>query len=111
MNVEVTQSDHVTVVVVDGDLDMTSAPHMVRTLTELLDQGKVRLVVDLAGVPYIDSTGLAELIGAMKRARQAGGDLRLCALQGEVLQVIQMTRLSQAMAVYPRRRDAVASWG
>ncbi len=110
MDIEVTQSSQVTVVVPKGDLDAAAAAHMKQALKELIDTGKTSLVVDLDGVPYIDSAGLGELVSAMKRVRQAGGDLRLCALRAEVRGIFEMTRLIEEMAVYPTRRAAVASW-
>lgn len=110
MEITVTEASRVTVVVPQGDLDAASAAQVRRTLTDLLGAGKTRLVVDLGGVAYIDSATLAELVGAMKRARDAGGDLRLCALRGDVLQIFELTRLNQGMAVFPTREEAVRSW-
>lgn len=91
-----------------GDLDMASVGQM--KLQDYLNAGKVKLVVDLGDVDYIDSAGLGELVRAMKRARQAGGDLRLCEVRGEVLRIIEITGLHKAIAVFPTRQEAVASW-
>ncbi|MBI4590838.1 MAG: STAS domain-containing protein, partial [Candidatus Rokubacteria bacterium] len=102
--------NQVTVVIPEGELDMAAAPEIEQTLKGLIDEGKTKLVVDLGGVSYLDSSALGELVRAMKRARQAGGDLRLCALRGDVLQIFEMTRLSQAMNVYRARKAAVDSW-
>jgi len=55
----------------------------------------------------IDSSGLGEEVRAMKRARQAGGDLRLCGVREDVLQLFEMTRLNKAIAIYPTRRSSV----
>ena len=77
-------------VVADGDLDMASAAQL--KLIDLLNAGKTKIVLDLQGVDYIDSAGLGEVVRAMKRAREAGGDLRLCGLRENVLKIIQMTR-------------------
>lgn len=107
---EVTQSGQVTVVAPKGDLDTASAEKVRRTLRDLLDQGNTKLVVHLGAVDYIDSAGLGELISAMKRARQAGGDVRLCDLHGDVLRIFEMTWLNRAILVYPTREEAVASW-
>ena len=110
MDVKVTESRQVTVVAVTGDLDTASARQMKRALEDLLDQGKSRLVVDLGGVGYIDSAGLGELVRAMKRARETTGDVRVCALRGNVQRIFELTRLNEGMAVYPTLREAVASW-
>ena len=110
MDIQLTQSGEVTVVVPKGDLDTASATQMKQMLTALLDAGKIRLVVDLGGVGYMDSAGLGQLVNAMKLSRKAGGDLRLCALSEEALRVFETTRLNKEMALYPTRQAAVTSW-
>jgi len=82
MNIDVTQSSGVAVVVPRGDLDMAAVPDVRNALTGLLDNGQSRLLIDLDDVGYIDSSGMGTLIAAMKQARAAGGDVRLCGLQG-----------------------------
>ncbi len=67
-------------------------------------------VLDLGGVAYIDSSSLSEVVRAMKRARQAGGDLRLCSVREDVLEIFEMTGLNKAIAIYPTREEAVSSW-
>lgn len=91
-----------------GGLDMTAASQL--KLQDYINAGKSRLILDLEGVDYIDSAGLGEIVRAMKRAREAGGDLRLCSLREEVLRIIEITGLNKAIAVYPTREEAVASW-
>ncbi len=60
-----------------GRLDLLSAAEAKSRLLETGAGGHPRLVIDLAEVSFIDSTGLGALIGALKSARQHGGDLRL----------------------------------
>ncbi len=110
MDIQITQSGEVTVVAPKGDLDTASATQMQQTLTALLDAGKNRLVVDLGAVGYMDSAGLGQLVNAMKLARKAGGDLRLCALSEEALHVFETTRLNKEIALYPTRQAAITSW-
>lgn len=95
-------------VVPDGDLDMASVTQL--NLRDHLTAGKTKIVLDLQGVDYIDSAGLAEVVRTMKRAREAGGDLRLCGLRENVLRIIEMTGLNKAIAVFPTRDEALASW-
>ena len=92
----------------DGDLDMASASQL--KLTDHLNAGQTKIVLDLQGVDYIDSSGLAEVVRAMKRAREAGGDLRLCGLRENVLKIIEMTGFNKAISVYPTLEEALASW-
>jgi anti-sigma B factor antagonist len=91
-----------------GDLDMASAGQM--KLQDYLNAGRIKLVLDLESIEYIDSAGLGEIVRAMKRAREAGGDLRLCGVHGQVGKIIEITGLHKAISVYPTREEAVASW-
>src|SRR5213596_3942617 len=110
MDIEVTQSSEVTVVAPKGDLDMAAADQVKRTLTGLIGQGQSRLVMDLGGVGYIDSSGMGVLVASMKQARAAGGDVRLCGLQKEVLSILVVTHLTKVLAVYASRQEAISSW-
>jgi anti-sigma B factor antagonist len=110
MDIDVTQSGGVTVVVPRGDLDMATVDEVRRALTGLIDRGQSRLLMDLSGVGYIDSSGMGALVAAMKQARAAGGDVRLCALQEDVRGIFELTRLARAMSIHPTRREALASW-
>lgn len=110
MDIEVTQTGGVTLVVPTGDLDMGSADQMKRTLSELIEKGQSKLVMDLASVSYIDSSGLGALVAAMKQARAVGGNLKLCGLQEDVRSIFEMTRLIKVMAVHSDREEAVSSW-
>jgi anti-sigma B factor antagonist len=58
-------------------LDAFSAPELRKRLEELLAEGVCRFVIDLSAVPFLDSAGLAVLVGLLKRARTAGGDVKL----------------------------------
>ena len=67
----------VAVLTVNGSMDPYSAPEIRGVLTDMLNEGRYRQVVDLRGVVLLDSTGLGVLVGALKRARARGGDLVL----------------------------------
>jgi anti-sigma B factor antagonist len=110
MDIEVIQANDVTVVAPRGDLDMAVAGDLRRTLVDLIDRGRHRLVVDLAAVPYVDSSGMGALVAALKHARTQGGDLRLAALQEDVRAVFALTRLDRAINIGSTRQDALASW-
>jgi anti-sigma B factor antagonist len=110
MDIEVTRSAAITVIVPQGDLDMAAADQMKRVLTGLVNDGSVKLLVDLGSVGYIDSSGMGALVATLKHARTAGGDLRLCALQDDVRAIFEMTRLIKAVTIHATRGEALAAW-
>jgi anti-sigma B factor antagonist len=111
MDIEVSELKQVTIVTPQSDFDMGAADTIKRRLTELVDKGRTRLVIDMGLVSYIDSSGLGALVAAMKHARTARGDVKLCALQSGVRSVFEMTRLHKVMSIHATRQEAVASWG
>jgi len=71
------QDGRVTVVSPSGRLDMAAAPAFREQVRALVTAGAARLVVDLGDVTFVDSSGLGAVIGGLRLARQAGGDLRI----------------------------------
>jgi anti-sigma B factor antagonist len=82
-----------------GELDGYSSPAVTETITALAGEGVARVEVDLAGVSFVDSSGLAALIGATKRLRAAGGDLVIHRPQLPTRRVFEMTGLHNLFTV------------
>ena len=101
LSVNSRQSGGQTVVQVDGEIDVYTAPTLREELSSLLDGDHINLVVDLTGVSFMDSTGLGVLVGTLKRVRAAGGDLRLVIDQERILKVFRITALTQVFAIHP----------
>jgi anti-anti-sigma factor len=91
----VTQSDRITVVRPDGQIDIGNAGDFKSQLQGLLQRGERRVVVDLARVQYVDSAGLSALMAVVNVFRAADAMVRLCAAQPAVLKIFQLTRLDE----------------
>jgi anti-sigma B factor antagonist len=81
----------------EGRLNMVAAPGLRKELHSLVEQGNSRIVVDLSGTDFIDSSGLGALISGLKAARQAGGDLRIAAPTRQVTTVMELTNLNRVL--------------
>jgi anti-anti-sigma factor len=92
----------------EGRLDLMSARDLRARLTEAVAAGQDRLVVDLADVPFIDSSGLGALISVLKAARQAGGDLRIARPDEQPLTVLKLTTLDRVLKPYASVEEALA---
>jgi anti-sigma B factor antagonist len=103
-----TLGDH-TVLAVGGEIDVYTAPQLRTELIRLADQGQVRIVVDLQGVEFLDSTGLGVLVGALKRARVGGGSVELACNQPKILKIFNVTGLEKVFAIHPSVDEAVAA--
>lgn len=88
------------VVGVSGEVDLYTAPQLRETLIDLVERGRHRIIVDLAGVEFLDSTGLGVLVVGLKRCREHDGDLALVAPQDPVHKVLTITRLDKVFAIH-----------
>lgn len=98
-----TRGDGIGVVTPQGRLNMVSARRLKELLSELVAAGTTRIVVDMAETTFLDSSGLGALIGGLKSARQAGGDLRIARPTPSVMTVFELTNLDKVL----RPRDSV----
>jgi anti-anti-sigma factor len=88
-------------VVVVGELDMATAPHLTSALDAVARAEPERVVVDLASVSFLDSSGLAALFLAQARLQEGGGVLVLGPISTSVRSVLQMAGLERAFVVEP----------
>ena len=89
-----TTVDHgAAVVFVSGELDLSTAPELSRSLVTVLDQHPQALTLDLAGVEFIDSTGLTLLVRTSKRLQEHDGALRLTSPTPPVRRVLELVGL------------------
>lgn len=90
-----------------GELDITDAVSVAATVAA----SNLEIIVDLAGLDFIDSSGVAALARGRKHARHAGGDLVLAAPQQQVLRVLTLTRLVEVLHVHCSVAEAAGSAG
>lgn len=88
------------VVTVIGRLNGASAPDFKKKIKQIVEGGRSRLIVDLCGVQFIDSSGLSALISGMKCARESGGFFRLAGLKDQVASVIKLMMLDRVFEIY-----------
>ncbi len=110
MEIQLNDAVVATVLQISGDIDASSSTKLAQAVNELLGQGKVKLVVDLSGVAFMDSSGIASLVLLYKRSKSALGDLRVCGLQDGVQALFDMTRLNRLLDVFPDATAAMADW-
>jgi anti-sigma B factor antagonist len=94
----------------EGAIDLHVSPELRASLRMIIDEEKPkRLVVDLSRVPYIDSSGLAVLIGAMQSLELEGGVFLLAGAQEGVQMILESARLDQYFRLFPSVEAALAA--
>jgi anti-sigma B factor antagonist len=102
--------DNVLILELAGRFDTYTAPPVRQWLEEAATQEPTNVIVNLRGVSFLDSTGLATLVQGMKRCRQTSGDLLLCNLQQPVRLIFELTRLDKAFEIYPGEEEAIRAF-
>ena len=96
-----------TVIEATGRLDMVAAPQLKALIQAAVTKGQTPVVIDLSGVAFMDSTGLAALISGLRVTRQAGSDLRIAGAASQVLSVLQMTGIDRVIQPYANINEAI----
>ncbi len=94
---------------VRGEVDAYTAPRLRERILELVNAGKYRIVANLEGVEFMDSTGLGVLVGGLKRVREHDGTLALVCTKPAVLRVLAITGLNEVFPLHQTVDEAVAS--
>ena len=104
------ECDGYVIVALRGELDVLDAAGVAAALVAVTARGPW-VIVDLAGLGFIDASGLGALVSGWKQARRAGGDLLLAAPQRRVVEVLAITRLLDLFSVHPSVEEAVRGAG
>lgn len=113
MALEITQRDRegIAVLHLKGRLVAGQAVSEFRdTLESLSRDGISKLVLDLAGVDYIDSTGLGALVVSATSRRKTGGNIKLLNLNRRNIELLVMTKLATVFEIFTDEQDAVNSY-
>jgi anti-sigma B factor antagonist len=97
------------VVTVAGEVDIYTSPALKAALAEVDLDGCRMLVVDLCSVGFIDSSGLGVLVGALRRAREAGGDLRVVSDNETVARILRITGLDSVFSLHATLDEALGA--
>jgi anti-anti-sigma factor len=110
MEIQSKQAGDVTILSLKGSIDAMTAPKITEYIQGLIAKGNTRLVADFSGVDYTSSAGLRALLGAIKETRSQGGDMRLVAVQPDVMKVLNLSGFTNILKMYPDPDVAVASY-
>ena len=95
------------VVAVRGEIDLFTAPELKAVLSEAVEAGRTRIVVDLTETTFLDSTALGVLIGAVKRLRSRDGVLTIVNTDANIAKTFEITGLDQIFTIRPTRDEAI----
>jgi anti-sigma B factor antagonist len=101
-------SDRTAIVDVAGEIDLNTSNAFQQELLGVLDKSPTRIVVNLSGVSYMDSSGVASLVKLLSRVRRSSVALRLYGLTDRVRGVFEITRLDSVFDIFGTEEEALA---
>lgn len=111
MKIDVRQEGNVTVITPSGPLIIGAGERLMNeTIARLFADRKFHIVIDMGGVPRMDSSGVDALVLACRRARENGGDAKLARLTPRIQQLLEITQLNTVFDIYPDVSNATTPW-
>ena len=109
MKISARHLDKITIFDISGDIDLATSPELRKALLRELRELKTpRVVLNLAGVRYIDSSGVASLVEGLKASRDVGSRLILFGLNRTVREVLQLSKLVKIFEICENKEQSVA---
>jgi anti-anti-sigma factor len=111
MQLTMRDEGRITILTVEGDLVIGEPESLFkRTVTRLIEQGRVYLLVDLSAAGFLDSSGLGSLVRALTMSQKEGGQTKLVGAGPQVRKLLEMTKLDSVFELHDRMESAVSSF-
>ena len=111
MTIDKRRIDDITILDINGKLTIGDGAELLRdTVASIVFQGERKVLLNLAGVPYMDSGGLGELVRSFMVARKAEGSVKLVNLTGKITDLLTITKLLNVFDTYDTEAEAIASF-
>lgn len=96
----------VSVVTLEGEVDIYSSPAFKEALLGCIDHGVERVVIDFSAVTFVDSTALGVLVSGAKRINPRGGGIDIVCTNENIVRILEITGLDRVFTLYATRREA-----
>lgn len=100
----------VVVLRLNGRLDASSAKDFKEKVGLLSRENRVNLVIDMASVDFVDSSGLGSLVSSLRTVNKMGGDIKISGLKDQVRSVFELTRLHRIFGIFADSTAAAMSF-
>ena len=111
MEISIREDGRVSIVSLSGDLVIgESEASFKRSVTRLLEEGKVNLLIDCVALGLVDSTGLGALVRTLTTSQKEGGQTKLLAPGVNLKKLLEMTQLDSVFEIHQDLEEAVASF-
>ena len=104
---DITREDSGTIVHLQGEIDLHQSPGLHEALVDICGEKPARLILNMADVRYIDSSGVGSLVEIYRRLKREKGAFVLVAPGSRVMSVLEITRLDKFFAIVNTQEEAM----
>src|SRR5712691_7776443 len=111
MKIEERSAGDVKILDISGQIKFTQGDEMLKDkIHSVVHQGSKKILVNLAGVDYVDSAGLGELVGAYTTVTRAGGTMKLLNVTKKIRDLLAITKLVTVFDTFDAEQEAIKSF-
>ncbi|MDO8580327.1 MAG: STAS domain-containing protein [Candidatus Omnitrophota bacterium] len=110
MQIKLGETKGVTIVTIEGEINLESSPQLRKAFDDLLKKGTQKIMLDFQKISYIDSSGLATCVELFQRLQDKSGKLCLVQLPVKVRNVFEVTRLDKLFPIYNSQEEAFVNF-
>ncbi len=111
MEIQTVEKSGAVIIEITGEIDLYNVPDLKESIQKLISDQKFKVIINLAKVTYIDSSGIGALIFGLSSLKKHNGGMRIVHVSGSVRKVFELTKLTTFFEIYDSEEEALASFG
>ncbi len=105
------EKNGIIIIVIEERLDVLLAPTLKDSMKDLVEQGKTKVIIDLAQTKFIDSSGCGALVASLRSLIKSKGDMKIASPSPQAKSLFELTRLHRVFEIYDNLEAAMSSFG
>lgn len=110
MEIREKKVDDIVLLSLEGRLDATSAKDLKKKVGTLTQEKRLRIILDMSEINFIDSSGLGSLVASLRSVNKLGGDIKIATIQDPVRVIFELTRLHHIFEIFDDKESAIESF-
>lgn len=110
MSVKIETKNDLSVCLIEGEIDINTSPDIKKAFEKLISKKAPKIVINLARVTYVDSSGLATLVEILKNMKSYGGRMRLTNMSHKIRSLFEITKLEKLFEIIADEAEAISTF-
>lgn len=102
--------NNILVIQLQGEITLSNANDVSDFIDKNIQEGKIKVILNMAGVDYLDSSAVGMIVASYSNLQSAGGDLRMCSLKPEVMEIFSAASLDSFLTIDKEQEESVISF-